>query len=224
MRSRSEFPRRVIHPAVAMVAILLVCSARMLVRHATHISLVLPGNPKLSGQMKQDSVRPLKNKGHSAHHAPKNRPKNGSALLTIAPATRARVMTNYGKLPLSFEPNEGQTDSEVQFLSRGNGYTVFLEANEAALALRDVVPGFGPASRNTTLSSAVATQRGGATEGCRPFDSLRAAHERGAPPANRLRDSSTPTFRHRQPNSYRKDTAATRPRPRPKRPCFASSC
>src|SRR6266404_5944701 len=29
----------------------------------------------------------------------------------------------YGKLPLSFEANQGQTDTSVQFLSRGNGYT-----------------------------------------------------------------------------------------------------
>src|SRR5438270_786317 len=33
---------------------------------------------------------------------------------------------NYGQLPMSFEPNAGQTDARVQFLSRGAGYTLFL--------------------------------------------------------------------------------------------------
>ena len=42
----------------------------------------------------------------------------------------------YGNLPLSFEPNQGQTDSQVEFLSRGRGYTLFLTATEAVLSLR----------------------------------------------------------------------------------------
>src|SRR5437879_2997285 len=39
-------------------------------------------------------------------------------------------------LPLSFEPNQGQTDSRVKFLSRGSGYTLFLTGDEAVLSLR----------------------------------------------------------------------------------------
>jgi hypothetical protein len=42
----------------------------------------------------------------------------------------------YGRLPLSFEPNQGQADREVKFLSRGRGYTLFLTAGEAVLALQ----------------------------------------------------------------------------------------
>jgi hypothetical protein len=42
----------------------------------------------------------------------------------------------YGKLPLSFEVNKGQTDQQVKFLSRGSGYSLFLTGNEAVLALR----------------------------------------------------------------------------------------
>lgn len=45
-------------------------------------------------------------------------------------------MENYGKLPLSFEPNQGQTAAPVKFLSRGSGYTLFLTADEAVLSLR----------------------------------------------------------------------------------------
>jgi hypothetical protein len=35
------------------------------------------------------------------------------------PKPRARILESYGKLPLSFEANTGQTDSRVKFLSRG---------------------------------------------------------------------------------------------------------
>jgi hypothetical protein len=37
---------------------------------------------------------------------------------------------------LSFEANQGQTDSQVKFLSRGSGYSLFLTGNEAVLALK----------------------------------------------------------------------------------------
>ena len=42
----------------------------------------------------------------------------------------------YGNLPLSFEPNEGQTNSQVEFLSRGRGYKLFLTTTETVLSLR----------------------------------------------------------------------------------------
>src|SRR5881628_4163391 len=57
-------------------------------------------------------------------------------LTTIPQATKQQVLVAYGKLPLSFEANQGQTDPEVKFLSRGSGYTLFLTSNEAVLALR----------------------------------------------------------------------------------------
>ncbi|MBI3048536.1 MAG: hypothetical protein HYY76_09540 [Acidobacteria bacterium] len=47
----------------------------------------------------------------------------------------ARVPEVYGRLPLSFEANYGQTDSRVKFLSRGSGYTLFLTSTEAVFIL-----------------------------------------------------------------------------------------
>jgi hypothetical protein len=41
----------------------------------------------------------------------------------------ASVKSDYGKLPLSFEPNKGQTDREVKFLTRSSGYALFLTPN-----------------------------------------------------------------------------------------------
>ncbi len=49
---------------------------------------------------------------------------------------QARMVEVYGKLSLSFEANQGQTDGRVKFLSHGAGYTLFLTGNEAVLALR----------------------------------------------------------------------------------------
>ncbi len=47
-----------------------------------------------------------------------------------------RLVGSYGKLPLSFEVNQGQTDPQVKFLSRGRGYALFLTGDEAVLSLR----------------------------------------------------------------------------------------
>ena len=51
-------------------------------------------------------------------------------------ASKARLVETYGKLSLSFEPNQGQTDEQVKFLSRVPGYSVFLTPTEAVLSLR----------------------------------------------------------------------------------------
>lgn len=49
----------------------------------------------------------------------------------------SKVKDSLGKLPLSFEPNRGQTDPRVQFLSRGPGYTVYFTKDETVLSLKD---------------------------------------------------------------------------------------
>jgi Beta-propeller repeat len=56
---------------------------------------------------------------------------NASKIDRATPQSR----TTYGRLPLSFEANEGQTDSQVKFLARGRKYTLFLTATEAVLTL-----------------------------------------------------------------------------------------
>lgn len=49
---------------------------------------------------------------------------------------QVRLVRGYGRLPLRFEANQGQTVPQVKFLSRGRGYTLFLTADEAVLALK----------------------------------------------------------------------------------------
>jgi len=45
------------------------------------------------------------------------------------------LQRNYSQLPLSFEPNVGQSDARVQFVSRGQGYNIFLTSTEAVFIL-----------------------------------------------------------------------------------------
>src|ERR1039457_6026786 len=56
------------------------------------------------------------------------------------PKTQSRIFENYGKLPLTFEANQGQTDAQVRFLSRTSGYSLFLTGDEAVLTLSGKKP------------------------------------------------------------------------------------
>ncbi|HXH51331.1 MAG TPA: SBBP repeat-containing protein [Terriglobia bacterium] len=49
------------------------------------------------------------------------------------------------RIPLSFEPNQGQTDSRVSFMARGFGYALFLTPHEAVLKLK------APAGKQTPI-------------------------------------------------------------------------
>jgi hypothetical protein len=42
----------------------------------------------------------------------------------------------YGKLPLSFEPNQGQADARLKFLARASGYVLFVTSDQAVFAGR----------------------------------------------------------------------------------------
>ena len=57
---------------------------------------------------------------------------------TLYPASTSAV---YGGLPVVFEPNQGQTDREVKFLSRGQGYAIYLTQDGAVLDLRTAADG-----------------------------------------------------------------------------------
>ena len=70
---------------------------------------------------------------------------NGNALfrfstsdldLTKPAPARQSHLSNYGKLPMRFELNSGQTDDQVKFMARGSGYALFLTASEAVFVLR----------------------------------------------------------------------------------------
>ncbi|MCI0392452.1 MAG: SBBP repeat-containing protein [Acidobacteria bacterium] len=69
---------------------------------------------------------------------PKRDPKAPLApVRTLAMSDReAQAPEAFAKLPMRFELNQGQTDSQVKFIARGPGYGLFLTPNEATLRLR----------------------------------------------------------------------------------------
>lgn len=59
----------------------------------------------------------------------------GSAPRAPVGARSPNIASEYARLPLSFEPNRGQTNRQVRFLSHGQGYRLFLTDDEAVLSL-----------------------------------------------------------------------------------------
>jgi hypothetical protein len=69
-----------------------------------------------------------------ASAAPFTRHSEAPSLSRVSGASESAA---YSQLPLRFEANRGQTDSRVMFVSRGDGYGLFLTRREAVLALSD---------------------------------------------------------------------------------------
>ena len=59
----------------------------------------------------------------------------GLAAQVPSPASHSETAAKYGKLPLSFEANQGQAAAGVRFLSRGSGYGLDLTDSGAILSL-----------------------------------------------------------------------------------------
>jgi hypothetical protein len=76
---------------------------------------------------------------HGRLYRPKLEVLESRELLSGFGTAPDQLQAIYGQLPLSFEANQGQTDPQVNFLSRGSGYTLFLTPTEAALALHKLV-------------------------------------------------------------------------------------
>ncbi len=73
----------------------------------------------------------------------------------------ARVRASVEALPLAFEANQGQTDPQVRYMARGNGYTVFLTANDTVFALQSSSPTAGAivAGKHRVTASAPAKEQ-----------------------------------------------------------------
>src|ERR1700693_4576565 len=64
-----------------------------------------------------------------------HQPAASSLALGPALEERSRVMENFARLPLAFEPNRGQVQGDTNFLARGSGFEAFLAPAGATLAL-----------------------------------------------------------------------------------------
>jgi hypothetical protein len=65
---------------------------------------------------------------------------------------RQQLLASYIHLPLIFEPNQGQTDTQVKFQARGSGYGLYLTADEAVLALARSAADHSSAARPAVVS------------------------------------------------------------------------
>ena len=55
---------------------------------------------------------------------------------SITAEQRARIGARFEALPMAFEANQGQSDPQVKYMARGDGYTLFLTANDAVFSVR----------------------------------------------------------------------------------------
>ncbi len=74
----------------------------------------------------------------------------------VADSARAELTQSYGRLPLSFEANHGQSPTPFKFLSRVSGYSVLLAPTEALFALK-----------SSTLGEAGCTERNSHVTPCK---------------------------------------------------------
>lgn len=97
-------------------------------------------------------LRSSHNLGGTGPRAEKARVAPAAPATNLAEANKQQIRATYARLPLAFEANQGQVDSEVKFLSRGNGYTLFLTSTEAVLSLAApaLEPGSGPQNSSST--------------------------------------------------------------------------
>jgi hypothetical protein len=66
-------------------------------------------------------------------------PSQSMSRFTASNSARQEAVKAYRTLPLSFEANRGQTDGQVKFVARGEGYTLFLTPRAAVFSLRGYV-------------------------------------------------------------------------------------
>lgn len=78
--------------------------------------------------------------------------------LAVASHGQARADAPYGRLPMAFEANQGQTAPQVKYLAHGQGYGLYLTSNAAVLSLR--APG---AQASTVIGMEIAGASGHAS-------------------------------------------------------------
>jgi YVTN family beta-propeller protein len=115
-------------------------NVRSLLGFLSVCSLVAIFASKLAAQgVPVDSTAPLKlgsqgkaaaNSAHPPGSAPRIETKGNQA-------SKAMLIDEYGRLPLRFEPNQGNSNSQMKFVSRDIGRTLFLSPQNAVLVLED---------------------------------------------------------------------------------------
>ena len=94
---------------------------------ALAIAVVLPLAILIT--MVHSGKNPLAHRAQSPAVAAVNSPAN------LTPEAKQAILEKYGRLPMSFEANEGQKSSAVKFYSHGPGYELFLTNQEAVMSV-----------------------------------------------------------------------------------------
>ena len=78
----------------------------------------------------------VKQSTRQTNHASATIPvSQNSSAPALTAEQRGRVRASLDALPLAFEANQGQTDPEVRYMARGNGYQLYLTSSQAILRL-----------------------------------------------------------------------------------------
>jgi hypothetical protein len=75
-------------------------------------------------------------RGKSASRPVATQATKASVNASISNEQRSRVRASLAALPLAFEANQGQSDPQVKYMAKGNGYRLFLTSDEAVFAVR----------------------------------------------------------------------------------------
>jgi len=104
---------------------------------------------------------------------------------SAAPEHKRHLAENYGKLPLSFEANQGQMDGRVKFLSRGRGYALFLTGDAAVFSLRKAASlALNSRSAHAGVAPPIRAAYAGLKAGAAPAAHQPGADNDGPPPRN----------------------------------------
>jgi len=66
-------------------------------------------------------------KDKSINNSPSSQPPAKSAQISLSAAASAKPYLDYAAVPLSFEPNRGQSDAGTRFVGKSHDYTVQLD-------------------------------------------------------------------------------------------------
>jgi len=67
---------------------------------------------------------------------------------TIRTSQRDHFLDAFAQLPLTFEPNKGQAEDGVKFVSRRSNFTIFLTSDGATLSMHGAGPALGGIGRS----------------------------------------------------------------------------
>lgn len=128
--------KRTIGPkAFAAVTIVVAALLGALILPYTVVSPARPRRDSLLSAPRQVTSDAKRSAEVAAHHGAVAKLPSVPRQATADATARAQVVANYEKLPLVFEANQGQTDTQVKFLSHGPGYTLFLTPADAVFSL-----------------------------------------------------------------------------------------